>query len=92
MTNEEAIRRIRIYRELINQREPDSPYVEAFDLAEDALQTRIPMPPIWKKGEIESEYYCPVCGEMPSDEGAEVDYCENCGQAISWGGDDDDCR
>lgn len=85
MTPKEAIETIKV---AIAEVEWNLDYAIAFEKAIEALEKQIPKKPI----AIETDFYgnsyeCPVCG---LDMGHyEFNYCDNCGQRLKWGEDDD---
>ena len=59
-------------------------WLTAIHMAEEALDKRIPMKPIYTNERTVTR--CPICKAihlrcMPS---VEVDYCSRCGQALDW--------
>lgn len=73
MTREEAIRRLKLYKEKVLPITLE----EAVDMANEALEKQIPKKP--KENII--GVYCPECRYFLSGTGH---YCEHCGQAIDW--------
>lgn len=84
MTNEQAIRGIRAYRELMHHAQPDNPFVEVLDMAEETLEKQIPQKP----NPPTDKYHADTCAVCGGEVVTEQRFCGNCGQAISWEGED----
>ena len=86
MTNKEAIRQLRATISVFNEWKCE----EAMQIAIKAIKKQIPKKPIIRVYENDdwNDYWkCPSCGEIRSrfNDGEELNYCPNCGQAIDWG-------
>lgn len=85
MTNEEAIRNIKMHiAEMMVSLQDTDEHLEAEQIAIEALEKQIPKTPkIFKDIYMQPDYLCPVCD---ADVDTEWDYCAGCGQALNWEG------
>lgn len=95
MTIEEAIRRLEIYKEFMN--EFDVLTKEVIDAAVEALKKQIAQPPSQPKDKVRHggmgyeyyDYYCPNCEsllelEPEGNRKFGFDFCYRCGQKLIW--------
>ncbi len=90
MNTQEAIVRIKEHRDIHFHNELNAIYItEALDMAIEALEKQIPKKVIL--GDDEQDYIrCPKCNlelmSMDWYDHFKCNYCEDCGQALDWGG------
>lgn len=92
MTNEEAIRLIKIVRDCGSYgNSSDFKFTDAFNYAIVAIDRQIPKKPIIKIEDYRGtdEPFCPCCGEWIGWAGFEEKHCTECGQAIDWSDSDE---
>lgn len=90
MTNEEAIRNIKMHiAEMMVSLQDTDEHLEAEQIAIEALEKQIP-----KKPEFTDDYYdvavCPCCHQYEFERGTttwQMAFCPNCSQAIDWSDD-----
>ncbi len=91
MTTAEAIKEIK--RRLASRCYADPDYIEALEMAVDALRRQEPMKPVIEQGA--PSYYggtgrcrdycgCQKCGEAVGRGDDKANYCPDCGQKIDW--------
>lgn len=83
-TKKEAIKIMEHLKSIVSSED----YKEAFSMAIESLEKRIPIRPIMRieeKGFNKGRIYphCPICDTMPVPH-PNVSYCDKCGQAIDW--------
>lgn len=68
-----------------------SPYEEAVDVAVKAIEKQTKKSVIKKKCNFTTICYCPNCNNnIWLDNMRCLDYCNHCGQALDWDGDNND--